>query len=264
MNFFEAVILGLIQGFTEFLPVSSSGHLVIAHSLFSNVNEPGLLFDTLLHFATLCAVVIYFRKKITKLIVSFFGIVIPSKKVDYYENKNYIWGIVVASIPTALIGLTLKDYVETVFRLPSYVGYALILTSVLLLASDKVKNNNLKIDNVSSFLIGIVQGLAVIPGISRSGSTIATALFLGIKRETAAEFSFLISLPAILGATMLQIKDIQDFDMTMLPIYLTGMAVAFISGIISIGIMMKIVKIAKLRYFALYCLIVGIISILWL
>ncbi len=264
MSTFEAVVLGLIQGLTEFLPVSSSGHLVIAHSLFNNINEPGLLFDTLLHFATLCAVIIFFRKKITKLILSFFGILLPSQKISYYKNKNYIWGIVIASIPTALIGLSLKSPVETLFRSTSYVGYALIATSLLLLASDKVKNNNSEIGIVSSFIIGIIQGLAVIPGISRSGSTIAVSLFLGIKREQAAEFSFLVSLPAIMGATLLQVKDIQSFDMTMLPVYLTGMATAFISGLISIGIMMKIVKFAKLKFFALYCLIVGIISIVWL
>lgn len=264
MNIFEAMVLGLIQGLTEFLPVSSSGHLVIAHSLFKDINEPGLLFDTLLHFATLCAVLIFFRRKILKLLSALSGLFLSSKKVDYYENKNYIWGIILASIPTGIIGLTLKPYVETTFRSTVYVGYALILTSILLILSDKVKNNNLEIGNMSSFLIGIVQGFAVIPGISRSGSTIATALFLGIKREEAAEFSFLVSLPAILGATLLQIKDVNAIDMGMIPVYLIGMAAAFISGLVSIGIMMQIVRIAKLSWFALYCLIAGIISIVWL
>jgi undecaprenyl-diphosphatase len=263
LNYFESILLGLIQGIAEFLPISSSGHLVLAQSMMKSFEQPGLLFDTLLHFATLCAVFIFFRKKIKTLFVALSGIFIHSNRIVYFENKNFLWGIIIASIPTAIIGLTLENVVETKLSYPVYVGYALIITSIILMISDKFQGKS-KITLPIAFLIGIVQGFAVVPGISRSGSTIAAALFLGIKREEAAEFSFLISLPAILGATILQLRKLDGFDMTQLPIYGAGMLAAFISGIIAIAVMMQIVKKASLKVFAIYCLIIGIVAIVWI
>lgn len=263
MNYLNAILLGLIQGLTEFLPVSSSGHLVLTQSLMTSFEQPGLLFDTLLHFATLCAVLIFFRKKVKELIIAFSGLFIHSNRVVYYDNRQYLWGIILASIPTAIIGLSLVEPVETYLTMPVYVGYALIVTSLLLVFSDKAGGSS-KISTPVAILIGIVQGLAVIPGISRSGSTIAAALFLKVKREEAAEFSFLMSLPAILGATILQLRKLDSFDMELLPIYSAGMLAAFISGIIGIGVMMQVVKNASLKFFAFYCLIIGIVAIVWM
>lgn len=263
MDFFSAMLLGLIQGLTEFLPVSSSGHLVLTQSMMSSFEQPGLLFDTLLHFATLCAVMIFFRKKIKTLFIALSGLFIHSNRVTYYENKNYLWGIILASIPTAIIGLSLVHPVETYLSSPVYVGYALIVTSILLMLSDRAVGIS-KISKPVAVVLGIVQGLAVIPGISRSGSTIAAALFLKIKREEAAEFSFLMSLPAILGATILQIRKLDSFDMELLPVYIAGMAVAFVSGLFGIGIMIQLVKTASLKFFALYCLCMGIVAIIWM
>lgn len=263
MDYFSAMLLGLIQGLTEFLPVSSSGHLVLTQSMMNSFEQPGLLFDTLLHFATLCAVFIFFRSKIKKLFIAFSGIFIHSNRVVYYENKSYLWGIILASIPTAIIGLSLVNPVETYLSSPVYVGYGLILTSVLLMLSDKAVGVS-KINKPIAIVLGIVQGLAVIPGISRSGSTIAAALFLKIKREEAAEFSFLMSVPAILGATLLQLKKLESFNAEQLPIYVAGMSVAFISGLIGISMMMHLVKYANLKFFAVYCLIMGITAVIWM
>jgi len=259
----ESILLGIVQGLTEFLPVSSSGHLVLTQSLIENFSQPGILFDVLLHFATLMSVFLYFRHRITKLFFAFLGIFMQNYRVTYYENRHFLWGIVIASIPTAAIGLYLQDKAEVIFATPSYVGYFLIITSILLVISDRFKGNG-QVDGKKSFIMGIIQGLAVIPGISRSGSTVAAGLFLGIKREEIAEFSFLMSLPAIAGATLLQLKHFNSLDAGMIPVYVAGMAAAFISGLIAIGFMVSFIKRAKLIYFANYCLIVGIIAIIWM
>ncbi|MGA1847033.1 undecaprenyl-diphosphate phosphatase [Deferribacter abyssi] len=263
MNINDALLLGLIQGLTEFLPISSSGHLVIAQSLMKNFNEPGIFYDILLHFATLLSILVYFRKRIGKIIAAFFGIFIRKYRVIYYENKRFLWGIIIASVPTAIIGLFLEKYVEILFSKIVYVGYALIITSIILYLSDKGKGH-MQIDGTKSFIIGIVQGFAVIPGISRSGSTIATAIFLGVKRDEAAEFSFLVSVPAILGATLLQIKNVDVVSLSNLNAYLFGMTAAFISGLVALSLVINFVKKANLKIFAIYCLIVGITAVVWL
>ncbi|KAA0257123.1 undecaprenyl-diphosphate phosphatase [Deferribacter autotrophicus] len=263
MNISDAVLLGFIQGVTEFLPVSSSGHLVIAQSLMKNFNQPGILYDILLHFATLLSILVYFRKRIGKIIIAFLGLFMRKYRVAYYENKRFLWGIIIASIPTAIIGLFLDKYAEVLFSKIVYVGYALIITSIILYLSDKSKGH-LEIDGAKAFIIGIVQGLAVVPGISRSGSTIATALFLGVKRAEAAEFSFLMSIPAIFGATLLQLRDVNIVSLNNLNAYLFGMATAFISGLIALSMVINFVKRANLKIFAIYCLIVGIVAVVWL
>ncbi|WP_022851077.1 undecaprenyl-diphosphate phosphatase [Limisalsivibrio acetivorans] len=263
MGVLTAALLGLLQGLTEFLPVSSSGHLVLAQSLMRDFEQPGLLFDTMLHLATLFAVLLYFREKVRVLVLSLLGIFSQEYKVMYFENKRFLWGIIIASIPTAVVGLGLESTVEGMFATPSYVGYFLILTSVLLVLSDKVRTVG-EIDGPRSFLIGIVQGFAVIPGISRSGSTVAAGLFLGIKREEMAEFSFLMSVPAIFGAAILQIRHLKDVPFEHLPAYGVGMLAAFISGFIAIGFMVFFIKRASLTIFAIYCLVVGITAIVWM
>ncbi len=258
----DTIILGIIQGLTEFLPVSSSGHLAIVQYLM-NFEQPGLLFDTLLHFATLLAVMLFFRKRIGKLILSFFGMFITNYRSHYLENKRFMWGIIIASIPTAIIGLSLEGVVTENFKAVTLVGYALIFTSVLLVLSDRFSGNgNITIGN--SVILGIVQGLAVIPGISRSGSTISVAVMLGISRKEAAEFSFLMSIPAILGATLLQLRHIESVVTSDILPYVLGMFAAFLSGIVAIKFMMIIVEKAKLTYFAFYCLIVGIATVVFI
>jgi len=263
MDIFTAVILGVVQGLTEFLPVSSSGHLVLAQSLIRDFQQPGMLFDTLLHGATLGAVFVYFRRRILELIIAPMGLVSNQYKIVYFENKRFLWGIIIASIPTAIIGLYLESRVEGIFSTPAFVGYFLIVTSFLLLKSDRYNGQN-QISAVPALLIGIVQGLSVIPGISRAGSTTAAGLFLGIKREEMAEFTFLMSVPAIVGAIILQSKHLSSVPAADLAAYIAGMIAAFISGLAAISFMVYFIKRASLKGFALYCLIAGITAIVWM
>lgn len=262
MSLKEPVLLGILQGLTEFLPVSSSGHLNIAQALM-NFQHPGLLFDTLLHCATLGAVMIFFRKRVAKLFKAFLGLFMKRYSIDYFENKRFLWGIIIASIPTAVIGLILEKTVISSFENLTFIGYALILTSLILIISDNFKSFG-QLTLGKSFIVGIVQGLAVIPGISRSGATICAGVILGIKREEVAEFSFLMSVPAILGATVLQFKHVSGVPIAELPAYLSGMGAAFLSGFMAIGFMIKLVKKASLKIFAIYCLIAGVLTVIFL
>lgn len=262
MSVINAIVLGILQGLTEFLPVSSSGHLAIG-KYFLDFDTPDLLFDVMLHVATLLVVIIYFRRRVYLIIRAFFGFFLKRFQKDYFENKRFLWGIIIASIPTALIGLAFEKYALAYFETVVFVGYALIITSLILIISDNF-NGGGKITAGKSILIGIAQGLAVTPGISRSGTTIAVSCMLGIEREEAAEFSFLLSIPAIFGAVLLQLKDVSITSVDILIPYGAGMLAAFISGITVIGLMMYIVKKAQLKFFAVYCLILGLIVVIFL
>ncbi len=263
MSYLDAIILGIVQGLTEFLPVSSSGHLVLAQALMKDFQQPGMLYDTLLHGATLGAVFVYFRHRIFELLISPLGLVNNSYKVIYFENKRFFWGIIIATIPTGIIGLALEKSVEGMFATPTFVGYFLIVTSVMLLVSDRFHGQKM-ISVWTAFIIGIVQGIAVLPGISRAGSTTAAGLFLGVKRSEMGEFTFLMSVPAIIGAIILQSRHLDAVPAAHIPMYISGMIAAFITGLFAINIMVYFIKRANLRAFALYCLIVGIVSIVWI
>lgn len=262
MSITNAIILGILQGLTEFLPVSSSGHLAIG-KYFLDFETPDMLFDIMLHVATLLVVLIYFRKRVFLIIKAFFGIFLKRFQKDYFENKRFLWGIIVASIPTAIIGLAFEKYMLVYFEIIVFVGYALIITSILLVISDNF-NGRGKITAGNSIIIGIAQGLAVTPGISRSGTTIAVSCMLGIERDEAAEFSFLLSVPAILGAMILELKNVTISSIDMLIPYGAGMAASFISGLVVIGIMMALIRKAQLKLFAIYCLILGLIVVIFL
>lgn len=262
MSIINAVILGILQGLTEFLPVSSSGHLAVG-KYFLDFETPDLLFDVMLHVATLLVVLIYFRRRVFLIVKAFFGIFFKHFQKDYFENKRFLWGIIIASVPTALIGLAFEKYALAYFETVVFVGYALIITSVFLAISDNF-NGSGKVTAGKSIIIGIAQGLAVTPGISRSGTTIAVSCMLGIEREEAAEFSFLLSIPAIFGAMLLQLRDVTITSVDMLIPYGAGMVAAFISGLIVIGLMMFFIRKAQLKFFAVYCLILGLIVVIFL
>lgn len=263
MSLLQSILLGIIQGLTEFLPVSSSGHLALAQAMFENFEQPGLLFDTLLHAATLLAVCVFFRRRIGRLIRAFLGLFITKHKICYYEERNMLWGIVIATIPTGIIGFLLKDSVEGMFEKPVVVGYCLIITSIMLLLADRPVRGG-GITKLKAFIVGVSQGLAVFPGISRSGTTIFAAVSAGVSREEAAEFSFLISIPAIIGAIILQLRHFEGLVASDLWVYLAGMLAAFVCGLFAIGLMLKVVKNARMRIFALYCLILGICVVVFL
>lgn len=255
MNYLHAALLGLIQGLTEFLPVSSSGHLAITQYFLPGFEQPGLLFDVLLHFATTMAVVIYFREDILRLLTSFFR-----SDPEAGDDRHTVWMILIGSIPTAIIGISGKDFFESLFENILLIGCMLILTAIVLIVAERSRKNGRGLAQIrynDALLVGVVQGLAIIPGISRSGSTIAALLIRGIEGEAAARFSFLLALPAICGAMVLSLGDLQHVSWGELPAYLLGFVIAFGSGLLAIRWLMAVVRRKRLAWFAVYCLLVG-------
>ncbi len=267
MDIIQALILGIVQGLTEFLPISSSGHLVFMHELTGIT--PDLAFDTLLHVGSLLAVILYFRNDIVHMIKSFFSSLRDIPKGKFKEGlkedqfKKMAWFILIGTIPAALAGILLEDFFESLFSNLTAVSFFLIITGFLLWGSEMVsrktpEKTSLKEMTVkNSIVMGIAQACAIAPGISRSGATISSGLFLGMQRELTARFSFLLSIPAILGAAIVQINDIGSGFDTNTGFYIVGFVAAAISGYIAIKLMLKLIKERNLLIFAYYCWIVG-------
>ena len=257
MGIIEAVILGIVQGLTEFLPVSSSGHLEIAKELLSVAEqEQNLLMTIVLHAATALSTIIIFRKDITIIIAGLF-------QFKWNEEAQFSVKIILSMIPAAIVGLFFEDEIESLFGGQIVlVGSMLLLTGLLLFLADKAKKTDKKVSILNSILIGIAQAIAILPGISRSGATICTSVLLGVDREKAARFSFLMVVPLILGKMA---KDMLSGDLTtestnILPL-IFGFIAAFITGLVACKWMIRLVKKSQLKYFAYYCFAVGIISI---
>jgi len=251
----------MVQGITEFLPISSSGHLVFFQSFFG-LKEPPIFFDVMLHLGTLSAVVVYFWAEILE-IARGIGATLKRKKETQEGAKLFLW-IILGTIPTGLIGFLFKDWLETFFLKPRLVGVMLLITGLVLWLTRWTKKEGREIKKMGwrdSILVGIAQGMAIIPGISRSGATISTGLFCGLNRELSGKFSFLLSIPAILGATLLEFKKIDAVQE--LWVILVGTAFAFGVGILSLNILIKINKLGKLSNFSYYCWIIGIIIIIF-
>jgi undecaprenyl-diphosphatase len=254
----KSIILGIIQGLAEFLPVSSSGHLELAkHFLGTHfVGSESLTMSVVLHIATALSTVFVFRKEILNLIKGVF-------EKSWNEEKSFAVKIIISMIPAGLIGFFLESQLEKLFQGKIlFVAFMLIITGLLLLISDFVKDKNKDVDYKSSFIIGVSQAVALLPGISRSGSTISTAVLLGIKKEKAAFFSFLMVLPLIFGKMA---KDILDGVYVQTDIsagaLIAGFIAAFLTGIVACRWMIILVKNSKLRYFAFYCFAVATIVI---
>ncbi len=261
MDDISAIILGLVQGLTEFLPVSSSGHLVLAEKFLGISASTELTFEVLLHLSTVLAVVVYFRKRLARILTSFFR---PSENHNRAERKT-AGMIIVATIPAAAAGLLFEKKVELAFNSPRFTALFLICTGVVLLLTGLVKRGNNQVGYKAGFIIGIAQAFALLPGISRSGMTISAGLFQKIKPAEAAEFSFLISLPAVIGAIVLKsFKLIEAFQTSGIGHYLLGCAAAFVSGYLSIAVLLKIVGKGKFFYFGLYCLAIGLIGTIFI
>lgn len=270
MNIFQAIILGIVQGLTEFLPVSSSGHLVLFQHLFG-LTEAELLFDISLHLGTLVAVFIFFRQDIYAIILSILRYCKMVFKTGSFSPANedpdlkLALLIIIGSIPTAIIGLLFHKIADRLFSSVLIAGSMLIVTGIILFFTCFVKNSTKKISLFSfkdSLIIGISQGLAVLPGLSRSGTTIATGLFLGLNHETAAKYSFLLSIPAIFGASLLSFGDLAGNTHIYLTAYMAGALVACITGYLALKLLFYIVKKGRLHYFSPYCVIIGIISLI--
>ncbi|OGP93625.1 MAG: hypothetical protein A2157_03770 [Deltaproteobacteria bacterium RBG_16_47_11] len=244
----------MVQGITEFLPISSSGHLVFFQSLFG-LKEPQIFFDVMLHLGTLTAVVVYFRHDIWEIIR---GIGYSLKEKEIHQSSRIFLWILLASLPTGLMGILLKGWFESLFSKPTIVGGMIFTTGLFLWLTRLIKKKGRTIEKMTwmdSFLIGIAQGVAIIPGISRSGATISAGLFCGLERELSGKFSFLLSIPAILGATVLEFRKIESHGEV--GVSLLGMGVAFGVGLLALRFLMKIIKIGKISKFAYYCWAVG-------
>ena len=271
MEWFEAVLLGLIQGLTEFLPVSSSGHLEMGKVLLGVETTDDLLFTTMVHAATVLSTIIVFRKQIWDLLKGFFcglkGMKVTKEGVVCNDQTDYLLKMVVSMIPVFIVGVFLKDQVESLFGSIMVVGCALLVTAVLLFFSDYASRpgrksifpeNNYRngISYWQAFAVGLGQAFAVVPGLSRSGTTISTGLICGVKREVMAQFSFLMVLVPILGETFLELVggEFGASSVGALPLAL-GFVSAFLSGLFACKVMIALVKKAKLSWFALYCLL---------
>jgi len=259
MNWLEALILGIIQGLTEFLPVSSSGHLELGKHILGVEYTENLTFTVIVHGATVLSTIIVFWKTIVELFKELF-------KFKWNESTRYIAKIALSMVPVLIVGLFFKDEVEGLFTGNIlFVGIMLLVTAGLLAFTYYAKEREKDISFKDSFIIGIAQALAVIPGISRSGATIATGLYLGNKKEFIAKFSFLMVLVPIIGAN---VKDLLDLDLSVqnsisITPLIIGFIAAFVTGLLACTWMIKIVKRGKLIYFAAYCLIVGSIAIIY-
>ncbi len=272
MELFQAVSLGAIQGLTEFLPVSSSGHLVLLQNLFG-LKEPEVLFDVCLHVGTLLAVIIVYFRDIGDLLVAL--MMTPKKakqagglKSLYEEDEIFRLGVLIVcgSIPTALIGFLFSKKADALYGSVSLVGVALLLTGIALwMTRYMTRRGRLQgeMRMVDAVVIGIVQGLAIIPGISRSGSTIATALFMGVNREVAGRFSFLLSLPAILGALVLSLDAEAIGTSAPLEMIAIGTLISAVVGYLALVLLLWVIKRGKFSYFAPYCWVLGVLSIWW-
>lgn len=251
----EAIILGIIQGLTEFLPVSSSGHLELGKYIMGDnaLPEESLMMTVVLHFATALATIVVFRKEIGEILKGLF-----QKNIQSEEGK-FVQYIILSMIPAVIVGLAFEEQIEAMFSQNIIlVSCMLILTGFLLLFTYKAKEKSGEISYKNAFLVGVSQAIAIIPGISRSGATISTALYLGINREKAARLSFLMVVPLIFGKMA---KDILSGDLSFdssksLPLLLGGIA-AFVTGMGACTLMINIVKKSKLSYFAYYCLLIG-------
>jgi undecaprenyl-diphosphatase len=241
---FKSGLIGIVQGLTEFLPVSSSAHLVFSQNLLG-WSEPDIFFDVMLHFATLLAVLIFFRKDI----------------IDVLKNPRSIFLIILGTIPAGLIGLFARKYIVSFFSANIYPAVFLLITGFFLYLTQKISRGEKYMRKFSVpgvVLVGIAQSAALLPGISRSGITISTGMFLGWRKIDAVKFSFLLSIPAILGATIFELKEVSCAGIN-LPNVIAGCICAFISGLFALYLLLETVKKAKLHLFAYYCWFLGIL-----
>ncbi len=268
MELYQGIILGIIQGLTEFLPVSSSGHLVLGQ-IFFGITQSQLIFDISVHVGTLLAVLVVYASDIRAMLISisrFISKAVLLKPVTHLfkEDKNlYLAGLIlIGSVPTAFIGLFLKQFEDIIFSSTVLVGIMLILTGTILWASRNFYFKKDKFGIKQASIIGISQGLAVIPGISRSGTTIAVGMFLGLDRHTAAKFSFLLSIPAILGAQVLSIKDMINKGLVIDQVTIYATIASFITGLIALKLLLSLVHSGRFHLFAPYCWLIGSLVLL--
>lgn len=259
MTYLILIILGVIQGLTEFLPVSSSGHLALLENIFKIEESQRLSYTAFLHLGTTLALFYVFRRKIIQIITNLFN---KSSQTNRQASIKIIFMIIIGTIPAAIIGLTVQNNIERFFHATYYSSIFLLITGIILFVTKFARPRTKEINYQHAIIIGIAQAIALLPGISRSGTTISIALLLGLSREDSFEFSFLLSIPAIIGANLLVIKDITS-NLSLVSIILS-IIIPFIFGVFALAVLKRIVINRKLYYFAIYCWIVGIITLLFL
>ena len=270
MSLLEGILLGIVQGLTELLPVSSSAHLVFAQSLIEGFRQPGVLFDVMLHVGTTLAVALFFRREIGEILVA----LLPegyrrslSGRPDTALNdgwvatrRRFLLYLVVATAITGAIGFSFKDIIHELFESAAFAAAMLLVTGILLFLSDRVKNpvrTEAEMNLLDGIVIGVIQGIAVLPGISRSGSTITFGLFRGLEGQTAARFSFLLSIPAIAGAAILEARHAEAVPPGEMTVYAAGALAAAVVAYMTLKFLFFVVRKRNLRFFAYYCWIVG-------
>lgn len=267
LNLWEGILLGIVQGLTEFLPVSSSGHLVIVQSFIKGFRQPGVFFDVMLHLGTLLAVLFFLRREILEILLS----LVPSgwfrrdrDDTKVSTGRKMALYIVIATVCTGVIGLLFEERIHHLFTSPRTVSLMLLVTGALLFLSDRFRGTRTEreMNMTDSLVIGIVQGMALIPGISRSGTTIAFGLFRGLDGSAAARFSFLLSIPAVLGALILESRYIEAVPVSDMAIYLAGMVAAAVTGFLTLGLLLFVIRKRRLSLFAYYCWILGISTLI--
>lgn len=286
MKFLQAIIMGIIQGATEFLPVSSSGHLALIKAAFGIETETGVLFDVLLHVATLVAICVVFYKDILRLVVEFIGMCkdLAHNIVEFFKSlsksdypdyvkilsnpyRRFVMLLIISTIPTGIIGILMDDVVEYATGSLLITGISLICTGLILVLSDFLPDKGKRLKEVNygdAFSIGVAQGIATLPGLSRSGTTITAGILCGFDRKYAAKYSFIMSIPAVLGALILQLTHLGEDNITGSDVgcYIVGMIIAGVVGFFALKLTMKFVMNKFFKYFAFYCMGIGFISII--
>ena len=262
MNIWQSVVFGVLQGITEFLPVSSSGHLVAARTVFGLEGMP-VLFEVLLHLSTLVVVIVVFRTRLKEILLSLYRFAARNRKeTDTGNLRLFVW-IVCASVVTAVIGLALSFFVEDLLHQPRIVSVFFFITGLLLLATyfPKGKKNYEKMTFWDALVVGCAQGLGVLPGISRAGITISASLIREVDRRRAGEFSFLVSIPAILGAFFLKIREADALFTHVEPtVLLVGIATSFVVGLFSLALLLRVVQKGRMYLFSIYLIPLGILT----
>jgi undecaprenyl-diphosphatase len=271
MEIFSVIILGLVQGLTEFLPISSSGHLIIFRDILGLQNEMGLAFDAILQLSTTLAIILYFRKDLISIFKSIFKRDIENSSLSLDEknsiknNQKMFWIIIFATIPAIFFGLLLEDSMETIFRSSLLVSLTLLLGSLIMFLADKFAKQNKTLNLKNGFLVGLFQCLALIPGMSRSGMTISGGLLLGLKRDLAAKFSFLVAVPILIGSGLKKLFDLisgnQLFSNLGIEI-LIGSIFAFLSGLFAIHFLITYLKKNNFTIFIWYRVIIAILILI--
>lgn len=263
MDLLQAILLGILQGITEFLPVSSSGHLSLARALMGRDLVPGITFEIVVHFGSFCSIVVYFRQRIADILRDLFASFslsgIKRKEYLYNQNTRFCYIILLSMIPAMIAGFTLKDPIEQLFLNPLFVSAMLLVTGTLLFLTRFAGNLPNEVDAKRGLLMGFAQACAILPGISRSGSTIATGLYTGINRDSVANFSFLMVLPVLAGAMLLEVLEVMENGMASEAIIslTAGFFASFISGYIALKYLIILLKREKFHYFSYYCWAVG-------